>query len=100
MKNYVYTYHTTQTTPPSSEGMAAWNAWMDTLSDHLVDGGNPITRTKAILKDGKTEPCDDDVVGYSIIKANDLDEAVAFAKDCPLAQVANGEVRVYETGQM
>ena len=101
MRNYVFTYHSSQTTPPSAEGLQKWGEWMNTLSEHLVDGGNPTTSNKAVLRLGevlKDEP--DTVVGYSIVKAESLDGAVELAKNCPLANTQDGEVRVYETGQM
>jgi hypothetical protein len=40
------------------------------------------------------------VTGYSIIKADSLDEAVAVAKDCPIFLGPNpAKVDVYETFQ-
>lgn len=101
MKNYVFTYHSSQTTPPSAEVLQQWGEWMDTLGEHLVDGGNPTTSNKAVLRLGevlKNEP--DTLIGYSIIKAESLDEAVKLAKGSPLANVQGGELHVYETGQM
>ncbi len=101
MKNYVYTYHSKQTTPPSAEALQKWGEWMHSLGANLVDGGNPITGNKAVLRSGqilRDEP--DTVIGYSIIKARNLEEAVELAKSNPLADALDGEVRVYETGQM
>src|SRR5438045_4077100 len=100
MKNYVYTYHSNQTTPPSQDALDAWGKWFATLGDNLVDGGNPITGQKAVLKDGKVSKEQDSVVGYSIIKADSLDQAIELAKGSPLADAPGCEVRVYETGQM
>jgi hypothetical protein len=100
MKNYVFLYHSDRTTPPSSESLAAWGEWFETLTHNLVDGGNPFNREKAVLKEGKVAREGDTVVGYSIVKAKDMDEAVALAKGSPLANAAGCEVRVYETGQM
>jgi hypothetical protein len=100
MKNYVYIYHSTQTTPPTAEALGAWGEWFETLQDNLVDSGNPITQAKAVLKNGAVEKKGDTVVGYSVIKANSLDEAIELAKNSPLAGAPGGEIRVYETGQM
>ena len=50
----------------------------------LVDGGNPISKSKAISRDGSVMDATSAPSGYSIIKANDLDSAVALAKGCPV----------------
>jgi hypothetical protein len=100
MKNYLYIYHSDRTTPPSEESLQAWGKWFDTLSDNLVDGGNPVTPEKATLAGGNVLHERDTVVGYSVVKAASLDEAVALAKGSPLADAPGCEVRVYELGQM
>lgn len=101
MNNYIYTYHSNQLTPPSEESLQKWGAWMDALGDHIVDGGNPITGQKAVLRMGETHINEQDtIIGYSIVKAATLDEAVDLAKGNPLANAPGCEVRVYETGQM
>lgn len=100
MKNYIYTYHSNQTTQPAPEALTAWNSWFDTLGDALIDGGNPITGQKMLLKDGTIEKDSNDLIGYSIVKANSIDEAVEMAKNNPLANAPGCAVRVYETGQM
>ena len=81
MKNYVYIYHSNQDTPPTAEAMTAWSNWFKTLGDNLVDGGNPITGPKFVLKDGQAVQEKDTVIGYSIVKAESMDEAVKMAKE-------------------
>lgn len=100
MNHYVYIYHSNQTSAPSGETLKAWSDWFDTLGDHVVDAGSPITNSKAILKDGLSAKEQDSVIGYAIIKATNLDEAIDLAKNNPLAQAPGYEIRVYETGQM
>lgn len=100
MKNYVLTYHSTQTAPPEPEALDTWNAWFETLGDKVVDSGNPITSAKMVLKDGKASEEKDDLIGYSIVKAESLEEVVEMAKSNPLAHSPGGAVRVYETGKM
>ena len=53
--------------------------------DKLVDGGNPVSQVRTIASNGSvsnggTNPS----TGYSIIKADSLDAAVALAKGCPV----------------
>ena len=50
-----------------------------------MDGGNPVSHVKTIgndgaVRDGTVNP----PTGYSIIKAESLDAAVALAKGCPV----------------
>ena len=100
MKNYVLTYHSNQTTPPSADALKDWNQWFEDQGDKIVDGGNPIMGAKMVVRDGKAEEDKTDLIGYSIIKAKDMDEAVEMVKTNPLASAPGGAVRIYETGQM
>jgi hypothetical protein len=103
VKTFVYLYHADVSTPPSDESMQAWGAWMQALGAHLVDGGNPINGAKASLSGGQVlqgTDLDDDVIGYSIIKADDMAQAIALATGNPLADAPGCAVTVYETGQM
>lgn len=100
MKNYVYMYHSSQNSQPSEESLRAWNDWFSTLGDKVVDPGSPITGETAILKNGTVHKEHDTVIGYAVIEANSLGEAIELAKGNPLADAPGCEVRVYETGQM
>ncbi len=64
--------------------MAAWTAWFGTLGEALVDGGNPISNSKAISPDGSVMAATSAPTGYSIIKADNLDAAVELSKGCPV----------------
>ena len=79
--------------------MQAWTAWFGQLGSALVDPGNPTTgQARTIASDGSVS--DGSAVGaasgYSIIKANSLDEAVALAKGCPVLQ-GGAKISVLET---
>ena len=100
MKQFVYIYHSTATTPPSAEMMQKWGAWLGSLGENLVDPGRPINGAKAELKSGAVEQSNDSVIGYAVVKADDMDTAVELAKGNPLADAADGSVLVYETGEM
>ena len=87
MANYLLTFHG-GSMPESKEEqdsvMAAWTGWFGTLGDALVDGGNPVSKSKAISPDGSVMDATSAPTGYSIIKADDLDSAVELAKGCPV----------------
>jgi hypothetical protein len=79
--------------------MQAWNAWFGELGSNLVDGGNPFTpQAKSIASDGSVSdgPVGTMASGYSIIKADSLDAAVAVARRCPVTQ-GGSKITVYET---
>jgi hypothetical protein len=99
MANFLLTYHggsMPETKEAQDQGMAAWTAWFGTLGDALVDGGNPISHARAIAPDGSVMDATSAPSGYTILRADSLDAAVALAKGCPvLAGGAN--VLVSET---
>jgi hypothetical protein len=77
--------------------MEAWGAWFGSLGGDLVDGGNPFTpQEKRIGADGSVSDGPASASGYSIIKADSMDAAVAAAKRCPVLQ-GGADIRVYET---
>ena len=100
MKNYVLIYYNNGVreglTP--EQGKAEWGGWFGKVGDKLVDAGNPFNSGgKAVEKSGITTIENYPATGYSIVKADSLDEAAALAKDCPVLNEPEGAVRVYET---
>lgn len=101
MKNFIYLYHSTQTTPPTKEGIDAFAAWYESLGDKVVDGGSPVKRdSQAIIANGASKPSNETVIGYAIVKAENLDEAVKMAMGNPLADADGASIHVYETSEM
>jgi hypothetical protein len=87
MANYLLTYHgggMPETPEENAKVMAAWNAWFHELGDAVVDGGNPCSQAKAISPDGSVMDATSAPSGYSVIRAADMDAAVAAAKGCPV----------------
>ena len=79
--------------------MDAWGAWFGRLGAAVVDPGNPIgPKAKSISSDGSVQ---DGAVGtaasgYSILKADSLNQAVELAKGCPVLE-SGAKISVYET---
>ena len=97
--NYLLVYHGGSMPENPDEGakiMQAWTEWFGTLGDALVDGGNPASATKTISADGSVRDETDGPSGYSIIKAESLDAAVALAKGCPVLH-GGASIQVAET---
>ena len=75
-----------------------FGSWFGSVGEHLVDVGNPIQGGTLVKGDAVSELSSftDLVGGYSLINAEDLAQAVTFAKSCP-----NGAgIRVFETMPM
>jgi hypothetical protein len=102
--NYLLVYHGGQMPETPEEGakaMETWNAWFATLGDALVDGGNPVVQVRTIGKNGTvSDGALNAASGYSVIKADSLDAAVALAKGSPVLTGGRGSVEVAETVAM
>jgi hypothetical protein len=88
MANYLLVYHggSMPETPEEGAGvLKAWTDWFGVLGGALVDGGNPVSRVKTIASNGAVSDGGlNTSSGYSVIKADNLDAAVALAKSCPV----------------
>ena len=102
MANFLllYTGGSMPESPAEQEAvMAAWGAWYSKVGSNLVDGGNPFTpKAKSISSNGNVSdgPVGELATGYTIIKADSLDAAVAVARECPVLQ-GGSKITVYET---
>ncbi|HSX06317.1 MAG TPA: hypothetical protein VLG92_01190 [Candidatus Saccharimonadia bacterium] len=99
MKNYLITGHSDGTAAPSTN--EEWGAFFETISAHVVDGGKPLG-ARAQVSAGKVskDGSDDTTVGYYIIKADSLGDAIELVKGSPFADRPGCTVVVYETEQM
>jgi len=76
------------------ERVERWSAWFRQLQEgnRLVERGVPLERTGAVrnrkgaITDGPYAESKDLVMGFSLIEAKDLDEAVALAQGCPILE--------------
>ncbi len=90
------------------ETMDKWGEWMAALQqkDQLSTGGSPLHYSgKAVDKDGVVTDMSsfeikEMVTGYSIIKANDMEEAVEMAKVCPIFEHPKTSLEVREIMQL
>jgi hypothetical protein len=86
----------------SQQVLQKWMAWFKDLADkgHVVDRGQPLERSGKVVRGGGKSVIDgpfaetkDVVGGYTLIRANDLAQAVELAKGCPILQ-RGGDVEV------
>jgi len=99
MPAYLFIYHGGATAEGDEAEMAsleAWNSWMESIDDQLIDGGNPVGEIKVLNADGSVgEAPENRVSGYSIVVADDMDGALELARNCP-ALAEGGTVEVAE----
>jgi hypothetical protein len=102
MANYLLLY-SGGSMPESEEEraavMQAWTNWFGQLGSALVDPGNPTTgQVKTIASDGTVSEGSELVMasGYSVIKADSLDDAITKARGCPVLQ-GGASIVVLET---
>jgi hypothetical protein len=71
-------------TPASQE---AHMKWWSSIQDHVVDSGNPLFNGRNVTRDGTVTEISADMeppLGYSIVQAESMDEAVALLGGCPM----------------
>jgi YCII-related domain len=87
MPTYLFTYRAPKDYTGSAAAHDAWSAWYQRLGANLRDRGNPC------FKAGTVGACDSETTslgGYSLIRARDLQQAIALAEGCPAVQDAGG----------
>lgn len=79
------------------KGMDKWMEWAGKCGNGLVDMGTPLGNGQKVTKVG-TMPSDKEVIGYSILQAENIDEAVGMLKEHPHLEWAEGcEIEVHES---
>jgi hypothetical protein len=98
MSKYLFVYYgggMAATPAEQKKSMDAWMAWFGKLGSAVVDAGTQTKPGKIVSKSGAKAIGDNPVAGYSIIKADNLDAAVAIAKSQP--DVSKGmQIGIYE----
>ena len=92
MPHFLFAYHGEKMLETEAE-IARWQGWFDNISAAIVDPGNLISEARTvsdtgIVDDGGPNP----LLGYSIVIGDDIDAAVAMARDCSI--IGSGTVEV------
>ncbi|WDE07114.1 hypothetical protein SG34_009595 [Thalassomonas viridans] len=99
MANYLFVYHGGEEAAPEEleSVMQAWRNWFAGMGDAVIDSGNPVglsttvTSDGSIVNNGGSNPAS----GYSLIAADNIEEACAHAKACPIL-ASNGSIEIAE----
>jgi hypothetical protein len=87
MPNFVFSYRVPSDYRPGAETAAEWQAWFGGMGSALVDFGHAVVDYGSL---GEVGGRGSRMVGYSVVSADDMDSALALAKDCPALQVGGG----------
>ena len=81
--------------------MAAFAAWMKKVGPALLDAGSPFGAGATVRDDGTEGPAGD-LIGYTIVEADDLATAKAFTDGLPFLSNKDGTctVEIFELLQM
>lgn len=103
MPNFLLAYHGGGV--PSNEEaevamLEAWNDWMASNADALLDIGTPIGTSRTIASDGSvSDTTDNQITGFAIIEADDEGAALAIARSCPVL-AEGGSIELSELAEM
>jgi hypothetical protein len=99
MARFIYLYRGPATpmsdlTPEQgADRMAAFDAWMAKVGAALVDGGSPFGSSASVRDDGTEGPAGD-LIGYTIVEADDLAAAKALTNGLPFLSGSDGKCAV------
>ena len=106
MKKFIVLYHASQdaagemasaTPEEMQEGMKPWMEWAKKCGSNLLDFGTPLGNGQKVTKSG-TMPSNRQVIGYSILQAGSMNEAVEMLKGHPhLDWTDSCEIEVHES---
>lgn len=79
------------------EGMKPWMAWQEKMGEHLLEMGSPLMHGHQVNPDGSGGNSSNDITGYSMVQAPNIDEAKSMLKDHPhLAWFPGCSINVHE----
>jgi hypothetical protein len=84
---YVFSFRVPADYAPNAGTSAEWQAWFAGLGPALVDIGNAVTEYASL---GDVGGSGSRMIAYSVVSAEDMDSALALAKDCPVMRAGGG----------
>jgi hypothetical protein len=98
MKKFVFLYNSEPNAVPNDSDMDVWMVWFDSIKESIIDMGNPLMDGMLVTSGpaAKIAPKMNPISGYTLIRAKDMDGAIAIAKTCP----SQSGLQVYEALEM
>ena len=104
MPQFIFTYHggkKPDTPETGKEAMEQWKTWASGLGAALINPGTPVGVAKVLSTEGLSdEPSSHPIMGFSILEAATMDEALDLLKDCPHIHLMGGTLEVSEMMEM
>lgn len=102
MPNFIIAYHGSTKPESPEEGakqMQRWQAWLEGLGDAVVNPGTPLKNNHIVSAEGTNhEEGANRFNGFSVVKADNMEQALEMAKACPYLEM--GTIEVAEMLQM
>ena len=113
MKDFLFVFRTDYNTMPKGspeEMQAMTKRWMDWIGgiaaqNKLTDRGNrlypsgKVVKADNVIADGPYTEIKESIIGYSIVKADSIEEATGLAKGCPVLTIG-GNIEVREINEL
>ena len=107
MKKFIVTYHapmdalqeSANTSPEEAKkGMEQWYQWARNCGNKLVDMGQPLMGGLKLNADGSSKESNRQVCGYSVLQAENMDEAKKLMEGHPhLNWRSDCEIEIHES---
>ena len=82
----------------SSTSRSLWMQWARNCGDKLIDLGSPLMNGQQLTPGGTGRNSESDIVGYSILQADNMEQAKALLQSHPhLGWNADCSIEVHET---
>lgn len=104
MPKFILAYHGGSQPKTPEEGAAHMERYMKWLADlgaSALEPANTLKGLQTVTSDGVSDGgVDNQMMGYSVVEAADMDAAIAIAKACPFVDMDTAKLVVAEIGQM
>ena len=92
----VYKGGAMEETPKAQEAiMGKWMTWFGSLGTAVTDFGNPFGASLSLGANGTVGAASTALTGYTIIEAENLEQAGALVAKCPVFE-ADGSIEIFE----
>jgi hypothetical protein len=101
MPKYLIAYHggrQSQGPEQRAAHMARWKTWIEELGAAVINPGTPVGPGKLVTSSGVSEPGPDGLSGFSVVLADNMDEALEIAQRCPFLDI--GTIELAEAMEM
>lgn len=108
MKKFVFVYyggndHEGMDQETKTEIMNKWTSWFETFGEKMIDAGNPFAKGGQEVSATESKEIENEMwpaKGYTVINAENMEDAKEIARGCPGHEEEGFAIRVYEAMKM